>query len=132
MAAASGCSALRSGILGQFDMRALLDEHLTAAEAERAAGGWNGDAFSLVRCGTALGFVDRWRTDGAAEATRLVEALNRWAGPWAGNRGTTPAGDGSFTGPGGAGRIVRNGGTVDLVLAENAETVDRLVRALTG
>ncbi|HEX6596761.1 MAG TPA: hypothetical protein VF045_07490 [Acidimicrobiales bacterium] len=132
VASASGCSGLRTGILGQFDMRALLDEHLTATEAGRAAEGWNGDAFSLVRCGSTLGFVDRWRTDGNTEATRLVEALNRWAGPWAGSRTTTPAGDGRFSGPSGAGRIVRNGNTVDLVLAENAETVDRLARALAS
>jgi hypothetical protein len=132
VAAASGCAGLRAGIVGQFDMRALLDEHLTATEAGRAAEGWNGDAFSLVRCGSTLGFVDRWRTDGNTEATRLVEALNRWAGPWSGNRAATPAGDGRFSGPSGAGRISRNGNTVDLVLAENTETVDRLVRALAG
>ena len=132
VAAATGCAGLRTGIVGQFDMRFLLDQHLPQADANRAAEGWNGDAFALVRCGSALGLVDRWRTDGNTEATRLVEALNRWAGPWAGSRTTTPAGDGRFSGPSGAGRIVRNGNTVELVLAENAETVDRLARALAS
>lgn len=130
MAAATGCTGLRKGIVGQFDMRALLDEHLPQADANRAAEGWNGDAFSLVRCGTALGLVDRWRTDGNTEATRLVDALYRWAGPWSG--GSAPGADGRFSGRRGAGRIVRNGATVDIVLADNAETADRLVRALTG
>ena len=130
IAAASGCSGLRTGIVGQFDMRFLLDEHLPAADATRAADGWNGDAFSLVRCGSALGLVDRWRADGTTEATRLFDALTRWAGPWAGGSG--PGSDGRFSGPSGAGRIVRNGNTVDLVLADNAETADRLSRALAG
>jgi len=130
VAAATGCSGLRTGIVGQFDMRFLLDQHLPAADANRAAAGWNGDAFALVRCGPALGLVDRWRADGNAEAARLFDALTRWAGPWAG--GSAPAADGRFSGPTGAGRIVRNGNTVDLVLAENADTADRLSRALAG
>ncbi|MFP5319602.1 MAG: hypothetical protein ACLGI2_15070 [Acidimicrobiia bacterium] len=130
VAAASGCTGLRTGIVGQFDMRFLLDQHLPQADADRAAEGWDGDAFSLVRCGSALGLVDRWRTDGNGEAARLVEALNRWAGPWSG--GPAPGSDGRFSGRTGAGRIVRNGNIVDIVLAENAETADRLARALAG
>jgi hypothetical protein len=131
VAAATGCTGLRTGMVGVFDMRAILDEHLPMADANRAADSWNGDAYSLLRCGATLGFVNRWRADGTAEATRLVDALNRWAGPWSGGR-SAPGADGRFTGPNGAGRIVRNGATVDIVLAENAATADLLSRALAG
>ena len=126
VAAATGCRRIRSGTLGEFDMRAVLDQH--APGAATAAEGWNGDSYSLLRCGAAPGLVQRWEADSAAEAGRLADALNRWSGAWSGGSG--PGADGRFTGPSGAGRIVRNGARVDLVAARDAATAERLQRAL--
>lgn len=126
MAAATGCRRVRSGTLGEFDMRSVLDQHAPGAAA--AAEGWNGDAYSLLRCGTALGFVDRWQADAVTDAERLAEALVRWSRSWSGGSG--PGADGRFTGPSGAGRIVRSGARVDLVLAQDAGTAARLQRTL--
>jgi hypothetical protein len=129
LGAATGCRALRTGILGEFDMRAILDEHLPNTDASRAAAGWNGDTFGLVRCGSSLGLADRWTTDPGTEPSRLVDALRQWAGQWSGS-GRAPGADGRFSGPQGSGRVVRNGNVVDLVVAQDADTADRLIRAL--
>jgi hypothetical protein len=128
VAAGSGCGRVRAGALGQFDMTQVLDEYLSPTEASRATEGWNGDAYALVRCGSALGLADRWETDSGSDAGRLFDALGRWASLWSGGR--APGGDGRFSGPSGAGRVVRNGSHVDLVVAEDAAAADRLARAL--
>ncbi|MGH9223973.1 MAG: hypothetical protein ACRD2W_09395 [Acidimicrobiales bacterium] len=129
LASGTGCRGLRNGIIGQFDMRAVLDTHLSTADANRAADGWNGDAFGLVRCGSALGLADRWETDPGTDPARLVEALGRWSQQWSGS-GRLPGADGRFSGSKGAGRIVRSGSRVDLVLAQDVDTMEKLVRAL--
>ena len=131
LASATGCSGLRTGMIGQFDMRALLDTHLSTSDSNRAADGWNGDAYGLVRCGTALGLADRWETDPGTDPARLVDALGRWSQQWSGS-GRLPGADGRFSGAKGAGRILRTGSRVDLVLAHDADTMEKLVRALTG
>ena len=128
VAGATGCRPVRAGSLGEFDMRAMLGQHLDLTGSASAAKGWNGDAYSLVRCGSALGLVDRWEADRGADAARLAEALGRWAAAWSGGQG--PGSTGRFAGPAGAGHIVRSGSRVDLVLAEDAATADRLARAL--
>ena len=129
LASATGCASVRNGTVGEFDMQAVLDEHLPAADAAKAVEGWNGDAYGLVRCGSSLGVADRWQTDPGRDAAPLVDALNRWAGQWSGS-GRAPGADGRFTGPKGSGRIVGSGGHVDLVLAQDAATMEKLVRAL--
>jgi hypothetical protein len=129
LASATGCTSVRGGTVGQFDMQAVLEEHLTAADSAKAVEGWNGDAYGLVSCGNSLGVADRWQTDPGTDPSRLVDALNRWAGGWSGG-GRAPGADGRFTGPKGSGRIVRSGSHVDVVLARDADTMERLVRAL--
>ena len=128
LAAATGCSRVRSGRLGEFDMRALLEDQGSDDPSASAARGWNGDAYSLVRCGNALALADRWQADSGADAARLAHALGRWAGAWSGGSGPGP--DGRFAGPSGVGRLVRTGSRVDLVVAQSADAVNRLVRAL--
>lgn len=130
IAAATGCTGLRSGTLGQFDMRATLDTHIASDEAERAVDGWNGDAYTVVRCGSALGMAERWQTDPGTDAGRLVDGLSKWAAKWSGSR-RAPGADGRFSGPSGTGRILRSGNRVDLVLAEDGPTADRLVAAFS-
>jgi hypothetical protein len=130
LAAATGCAQVYTGVVGQFDMRAVLDTHLTLADADRAVEGWNGDALSVVRCGNSLGLANRWATDPGTDPARLVEALGRWARQWSGG-GQGPTADGRFTGPRGSGRVVRAGPNVELVLAQDASTRDLLVRALS-
>ena len=126
---AAGCQRLEVGAVGEFDTAQILDEQLTAADSERAAAGWDGDSFVLVRCGTAAGVVDRWQAESDADAVELEQALRRWAAGWAAS--ARPAGgDGRFAGTGGAGSVRRTGRVVDLVLADDAATVDRLVSAL--
>jgi len=128
VAGASGCSPVRSGSLGEFDMRALLDQHAGEDAAAGAARGWNGDAYAVVRCGNALALADRWQADSGAAAARLAGALRTWAGGWSG--GSAPGPDGRFAGPNGAGRVVHSGSRVDLVLAQTADAAGRVARAL--
>jgi hypothetical protein len=128
VAAAASCTQLRTGSLGEFDMQELLAEHLNERDAGRAADEWAGDAFSFVRCGTVAGLVDRWTTDDDVGAGRLIAGLKRWAQAWAAGR---PAdADGFFAGRGGAGRVRRVGGDVELVLAGDQATAARLADAL--
>lgn len=129
IAAATGCAPVYKGAVGQFDMRALLSQRLAEREAEAASQGWNGDNLNVVRCGSALGLVDRWETDPGTDPSRLVTAVSQWAGLWSGS-GRSPSADGRFSGPNGSGRISLSGSRVDLVLAADAATADRLVRAL--
>jgi len=128
LAAATGCARVRAGTLGEFDMRALLDESGIDTASANAARGWNGDAYRLLRCGNALALADRWETDPGADAGRLAEALGRWAQEWSGGSG--PGADGRFAGPSGVGHIVHRGSRVDLVVAQTADAADRLARAL--
>ncbi len=126
VAAAIGCESRRRGALGEFKMAALLGTELDEETASAGADGWNGDVFETVRCGNSLGLVDRWLTDSDADAAELVRALTEWAPGWSGG---WPPVDGRFSGPDGAGRIVHNGSQVDLILADDAATADRLVAA---
>ncbi len=61
----------------------------------------------------------------AAFAGKLVSALSSWAGDWSGGH-TTPAADGRFSGPSGAGRVLVKDTTVDLILADDTPTADRV------
>jgi hypothetical protein len=126
--AAAGCTPVRSGTLGEFDMRELLARHLSERDANRAADDWAGDSFTFVRCDATPGLVDRWTTDDEVGAGRLTAGLRRWARAWAG--GGPPDADGFFSGPRGAGRVHRAGPAVDLVLAADEATAGRLAGAL--
>ena len=129
LAAATGCGKVETGTLGEFDMVQVLAAEITRTEARAAAAGWNGDAFAAVRCGSALGLADRWHSDDAAGAGRLADALGRWARGWSGSTRATDA-EGRISGPDGSARVVRTGDRVDIILADNAETVDRLARVV--
>jgi hypothetical protein len=129
VAAAAGCTAVRTGSVGEFDMRATLDKHLSQNEAASAVEGWNGDTYRLVRCGSSFGLVDRWQTDPGIDPGRLASAISKWAGQWSGS-GRAPGADGRFSGSNGAGRVVRAATHVDLVLAHDQATADRLAQAL--
>lgn len=128
---ATGCTKVDDGALGEFDMAELLTPQLGRTAAQAAADGWNGDAFTVVRCGSAMGMGDRWRADNATEATALADALGRWARTWSGSS-RSPDADGRFAGPSGAGRVVRTGDRIDLVLADDTATADKLVNALSS
>ena len=129
LAAATGCGAVDTGTLGEFDMIQILSGELASNEAKNAAAGWNGDAYGAVRCGTALGLADRWQTDNPAEAGRLADALGRWARGWSGSTRAADA-EGRVTGPTGSARVVRNGARVDIILADDLATADRLAAAV--
>jgi hypothetical protein len=127
LTAGTGCAQVRTGTLGEFDMRALLEQQ-GESDAASAARGWNGDSYVLIRCGGSLALAERWRTDPGTDPRPLAEALGRWSRAWSGGQG--PAADGSFSGPTGAGRIVGTGGRVDLVIARDATVAGRLADAL--
>ncbi len=129
VAAAMGCTAVDSSTIGELDMFLVLDAHLPQDDAADAAAGWNGDAYRLVRCGTEVGMVDRWRADTPDDLTELADALGRWAQRWSGTN-RLPEADGSFSGPGGSGRIIRTADRIDLVIASDASTSDRLSAAV--
>ncbi len=124
----SGCTKLDDGALGEFDMRALLSLELSPTRASRAAAGWDGDRYTLARCGTRDGVIDQWVAVDEADAQDLVAALNAWAPAWAGS--PPPDASGRFAGPIGAGLITRVGPEVRLVLADDATTRDLLATAL--
>ena len=127
LTAGTGCAGVRSGTFGEFNMIEILDQNLTLTDAATSADGWNGDAFQVVRCGTALAMVDRWETDDATAAGRLADALGRWTREWSG--GAAPGTDGRFSGSAGSGRIVRSGTRVDLVLADDLPSADKVAAA---
>ncbi len=129
LAAATGCTAVDTSTIGEFDMTQVLDLHLSTDEAETAAGGWKGDAYGLVRCGDAAGMVDRWQGDTPADLDELADSLGRWARRWTGTN-RLPEADGRFSGPGGSGRIIRGPNRVDLVIADDPSTADRLSAAV--
>jgi Zn-dependent peptidase ImmA (M78 family) len=129
LAAATGCGAVDTGTLGEFDMIQILSGELASNDAEKAAVGWNGDAYGAVRCGSALGLADRWQTDTPADAGRLADALARWARGWSGATRAADA-DGRVTGPTGSARVVRNGARIDIILADDQATADRLAGAV--
>jgi hypothetical protein len=131
LAAATGCTPVRANTLGQFSMGELLHEHLDSATSEDASDGWSGDVFATVRCGAARGFADRWTAPDTASAGKLAAALSSWAPDWS-NGHTRPAADGRFSGPAGAGRVVVNGTRVDLILADDSPTADKVNAALGG
>ncbi|MFN2608595.1 MAG: hypothetical protein ABR511_12005 [Acidimicrobiales bacterium] len=122
LATATTCQVTRRNALGEFKMEELLGSELGSSAATAAAAGWNGDAFETVRCGSALGMVERWQADSEAAATRLAAALARWGPAWSKGR----ASGGRFSGSAGTGRVVQSGARVDLVLADDAATADRL------
>lgn len=121
---ATGCSAVRSGTLGEFDMREVLDRYLSERDASRAADSWAGDSFQFVQCDTTPALVDRWEADDGVGAGHLATALRRWSRAWSGGR--PPDRDGYFSGPQGAGRVRQVGATVELVLAADRATARRL------
>jgi hypothetical protein len=129
VAAATGCTAVRANTLGQFTMEELLHEHLDTNTAHDASDGWSGDAFATIQCGSTRGFADRWTAPDTASAGKLVSALSSWAGDWSGGH-TKPAADGRFSGPSGAGRVVVKDTTVDLILADDIPTADKVGAAL--
>jgi hypothetical protein len=129
LAAATGCGQVDTGAIGEFDMAQVLGEEINRSDARNAAEGWNGDAFVTVRCGAALGLADRWQADDPSDASELADALLRWARGWSGSN-RAPDADGRFSGPTGSGRVVRTGQQVDLILADDLATADRLARAL--
>lgn len=127
VAAATSCTDVRRGTFGESTLARVLDENLSTADAAAGVSGWNGDSFRTVRCGEALGMTLRIESDAEADAVRLAAALARWGPGWAGARGST---DGRFSGAEGAGRVVRAGSRVDLVLADDAATADRLAAVI--
>ncbi|MGH2687582.1 MAG: hypothetical protein ACRDKW_02065, partial [Actinomycetota bacterium] len=77
--APAGCRTERSGVLGEWEMREVLEVQPSATAAAAAVAGWRGDAFGMVRCGSKLGMVQRWRAADEAAATRFAEAAVLWA-----------------------------------------------------
>ena len=129
VAASTGCTPVRANTLGQFTMEELLHEHLDPTTSDEVSDGWSGDAFATIRCGSARGFADRWTAPDTVAAGKLVSALSSWAGDWSGGH-TRPASDGRFAGPSGYGRIVAAGTRVDLILADDPPTADKVNAAL--
>jgi len=127
VAAATSCPLRRAGTLGELKMDELLAGQLDGSTAKAAAAGWEGDAFQTVRCGDKLGMVERWQADSDGAAARLASALATWGQGWAKAKS---APGGRFSGGGGTGKVVRSGSRVDLVVADDAATADKLAAAL--
>jgi len=125
----TGCSPVRSGTLGEYEMAELLSDQIDPGDATDAAAGWSGDSFAVVRCSAALGLAEIWDSDTNAAAARLAAALLTWAQGWSGSAG--PAGGaGTFSGPKGAGRVTHEGRQVVLVLGDNQVVASQIAAAL--
>ena len=129
LAAKTHCAPVRSSTLGEFGMEELLLQHDSQGVADDAATGWAGDVYASVRCGQSLGLADRWVGDSDDAARGLASALSSWAASWSGS-GQGPDADGRFSGPKGAGRLTRQGTTIQLVLADDTPTADTVSAAL--
>lgn len=123
--AAAGCRTERAGVLGEWEMREVLETQPSAAAAAAAVAGWRGDAFGMVRCGPGLGMVQRWQSGDEAGAARLADALATWAEGWSGAT-LHPGQQGRFSGRLGTAYVRRHGDTVDLVISRDAGTASRL------
>jgi hypothetical protein len=123
-AAPAGCRTERTGVLGEWEMREVLEVQPSATAAAAAVSGWRGDAFGMVRCGSKLGMVQRWRAADEAGATRFAETAVRWAEGWSG--ATMHGGPQRFSGRMGTAVVRRAGDTVDIVISRDPATADRL------
>jgi len=128
LAAATGCTPLRANTFGELSMSLMLQQSMSTGTANAAVKDWNGDVYATIGCGSARGFADRWVSDDDS-AGALAAALGQWSKDWSGSS-AGPGPFGRFSGPRGSGRIVQSGPRVDLILGDDAATVDRISSAL--
>jgi hypothetical protein len=81
-AAVAGWESLRSGHVGELLLRAMLDVCNERAVSHRAAAGWGGDAFTVLKQGErgALLLATTW--DSETDAQEFERALRTTAGCW--------------------------------------------------
>lgn len=128
VAAATGCALARTNTMGEFTVDEMLKGPVSENTASAAVADWNGDVYVTIQCGAKRGFVDRWVSDDNS-ASALAAALSQWSKRWSGST-AGPAADGRFAGPKGAGRIVRSGARVDLILGDDSATAEKINTAL--
>ena len=128
VAGAAGCENADGGNVGEFDMTELLGRYLDDGKAATAAAGWNGDSYALLRCGQRracrplAGRHPRRPRRAGRGAVGLGRGVERVVDATGGGRGIRR--------PKGAGRIIRSGDRIDLVVAADASTAERLALAL--
>lgn len=132
----SGWSSIERGELGELDVRLIADlageQGLPAAEARRAADGWDGGTYEGFRSGTAtvVAFKTVWDSD--AEVREAVRGFERWL-PLRyrneGSRFTAGAGAAGFAGKNGAGIVARQGRGLVVVLGPSQQVVSDAFRA---
>lgn len=128
VAAATGCALVRTNAAGEFTFDALIKDSVSENTASTAVSDWNGDVYVTIQCGAQRGFVDRWVSDDGS-AGALAGALAQWSKRWSGSS-AGPGPDGRFAGPKGAGRIVKAGNRVDLILGDDTATAEKINAAL--
>jgi hypothetical protein len=114
----------RTDEMGEFDVRAMLDQLGTARAAQLAAGWAGGTARSWERNGhTAVALAIAFETDESAAA--LCAALPGW---WQAATGASPQGAGAVAGPGGSLSFACDGQTVRIGVAPDPTVAQTLSR----
>jgi len=95
--------------------------------SSRAAAGWGGDRYALLRRGDERALVMRWTWDSARDRAEFAQALRDW-----GREGlpeSTPAGADTWRTPDGAAAMAVRDGAVTLALAPDPALARRVARA---
>jgi hypothetical protein len=129
-----GWNELRSDVLGELDVRILLQQFSDPAAAERGADGWGGDRFSLLENAggeNALAISTAWDDDGQATEffNAYVETVHRRYGGRARKTVELPARL-AWTTPNGSLLVERSAGRVVLLMAPNETVLNRLLAAV--
>ena len=129
-----GWTQLRSDVLGELDLRILLQQFTDPALAERGADGWGGDRFALLESGTgetALMVNTVWDDEGQAGEffNAYVEAVRHRYGGRA-QKTVDAASRLLWTTPNGSLLLQKAGPEVTLAMAPNDAILNRLMAAL--
>lgn len=123
-----GWKNLEGGGIGEFDVRLLVDEHMTRGDAEAAGEGWDGGRFAAAESSSGVLVAMSTVWDSESEAREAADILGRWLPNRFGNEG----GDLGISGSGrgwesedGAGIALRSGNRVILIVGPDGATVER-------
>jgi hypothetical protein len=132
----SGWTPIEGGGVGELDVRLIIDQFLSQADAERAAAGWDGGRYAAAdsNAGTVVAALTVWDSD--AEAREATSTLGRWLPARFGNRGDDVRFDGAvgrgWESADGAGAVFRDGARILLVLGPDRASVEKARRAFAG
>ena len=132
----AGWKGFTSGGFGEFDMRVLVDEFLSRADATSAADGWDGGRYAAAESadGVLVATLTAW--DSEAEAREATELLGKWLPNRFGSGGQdmhlSGASGRGWESPNGAGAVLRDGARMLLILGPDRAAVEKARAAFPG